>query len=187
MTDPSPERPQPQYGQYATAAEQQARIRQPDVSAALDAGAAPVAPDRAPHRSPAASHDVASHASPGRALDRVVTIALLASGLFNVVLTGISLLDFPAVATTSMQMMGIPGEFTNVAQGRLYGAIAAVALVVGWVITAFFAWRRMRAGRLSWWLPILGAAVTFAIVYALLVPALLGDPAFLDYVSRTSS
>ena len=35
---------------------------------------------------------------------------------------------------------------------------------------------------MAWGLPLGGAAVTYLIVYALLLPAILGDPAFIDYV-----
>ncbi len=168
--DPLP--PRPQYGEYASPEEQRARIRNPNTPAALDAGPTPAPPAKAPR---------AASAGP-RTADRVVTIALLAYGLVNVALTGYSLIDFPTVATMSMRMIGITGDFTNIAQGRLFGAIAAVALVVGWAITALFSWRRIRARKVAWWLPLVGAAVTYLIVYALLLPAILGDPAFIDYV-----
>jgi energy-converting hydrogenase Eha subunit C len=176
-------RPAPQYGQYATPEEQRARIRQPDASIALDAGVSPAtlaqpAPTAVP--APAA-------VAPRRRVDRIITVALLAYGLIAVIMTAFSLADFPAVASSSMKMIGIPGEFTNFAQGRLFGAIAAVALVVGWLITAFFSVRRLRKGRLTWWVPLVGAVVTYAIVYALLVPAIIGDPAFMDYVRSTAS
>lgn len=178
-------RPRPQYGEYATPEEQRARIRQPETTVALESGVAPTTvarPDRpAAVRSPAN----AGSTSPRRA-DRIITVGLLAYGLITVIMSAMSLIDFPTVASTSMQMMGIPGEFTNVAQGRLFGAIAAIALVVGWMITAWMSWRRIRAGRIAWWVPLAGAAGSYLVVYALLVPAILGDPAFIQYVGSST-
>lgn len=169
-------RPRPQYGQYATAAEQRARIQHPNASLSIDAGVSPetsapaaAAPTRAP-----------------RSTDRVITIGLLAYGAISVAMSVMGLLDFPGLATASMQMIGVPGEFTNVAQGRLFGGIAAVALVVGYVVTVLGAWRRLRSHRLGWWVPLVGAAVTYIVVYALLIPPILGDPAFVEYVRSTA-
>lgn len=181
--------PRPQYGEYATSEEQRARIRSPDASLALDSGVSPAQAAR-PLARTATTTSTAQRTRPAgtrSSADRVVTVGLLAYGLVNVVLSAIALVDLPGVATTTMQTMGIPGDFTNVAQGRLFGAIAAVALVVGWVVTAWFSWRRLRAGRITWWVPLVGAVVSYAVVYALVAPAILGDPAFLDYVTSTTT
>ena len=78
--------PRPQYGEYATPEEQRARIRQPDAAQPVHAGRvrAPVAvtrrrlaprPPRLRRSTPRARH----------AVDRIVTFALLAYGLVNVV------------------------------------------------------------------------------------------------------
>src|SRR5690606_2848653 len=121
-----------------------------------------------------------------RPWDRVITIALLAYGLFNVIMTGISYLDLPTVMNASMKILGIEGEFTNFAQGRLWGTIAAVLLVVGWVITAWASIRRLRTGKLTWWVPLVGAAATMLIVSICIMVPMLGDPAFMAYVGGAS-
>lgn len=59
--------------------------------------------------------------------DRFATIALLAYGLVNVVVTGLSYLDIVPVMNQTMSMLGIDGEFTNYAAGRLWGTIATAA------------------------------------------------------------
>ena len=61
----------------------------------------------------------------GRLVDRVVTIGLIAYGLFVVVSSFVALTDFSSFANMWMDTVGIEGEFTNVAQGRLWGTIAA--------------------------------------------------------------
>ena len=84
-------RPQPLYGQYATPEEQRARIRQPDATWALETGQS-VSPAATPPRQPAPPAgarppSATTKAAPtrGRLVDRVVTVGLLAYGLFAVV------------------------------------------------------------------------------------------------------
>lgn len=140
--------------------------------------AAPIEPAPAP-RAKAAS-------SGSRPVDRFATIALLAYGLVNVVITGMSYLDFSTVMTEAMKVLGIQGEFTNFAQGKLWGTIAAIMLVIGWCLTAMFAVRRLRRGKLSWWVPLVGAVATLIVTSICVAVPMFGDPAFIDYVSKAA-
>jgi hypothetical protein len=103
-------RPRPQYGEYATPEEQRSRIRQPDVTEALEAGIAPDGAVTTPVV-PAASVT----ARPASPINRLVTIVLLAFGAVNVIFSVVSYLDIVPVIERAMEVMGIPGEFTNVA------------------------------------------------------------------------
>ncbi|MEU1970100.1 DUF6264 family protein [Microbacterium sp. NPDC019599] len=183
-SQPDP-RPRPAYGEYATPEEQRARIQQPDATWALETGQAP--------------EDVAESASgwpvdtspappvpASRGVDRAVTLALLAIGAFNVIATAISYFDLAGLADQAMRILGVPGEFTNVESAQLWGPIAAVVLVAGFVVTALLAWRRLRAGRLSWWVPVVGAVVTYIFVYVCISIPLLGDPAFTQFATTLS-
>lgn len=179
-------RPRPAYGEYATPEEQRARIQQPDATAAISSGQAVVA---APASAPQALGPLAAGApvkdAPDRTTDRIVTIALLVAGAFNVAITVFSYFDLPSLANQAMQILGIPGEFTNVESAQLWGPIAAGALIVGYLLTAFFAWRGIRAKRVSWWIPLVGAFVSYVVVYVCLSIPLLGDPAFIQYATST--
>ncbi len=94
--------------------------------------------------------------TPARGVDRVVTLALLALGALNVIITAVTYFDLAGLANQAFSLLGIPGEFTNVESAQLWGPIAAVALIAGFVLTAFLAWRSLRAGRISWWIPVVG-------------------------------
>ena len=117
-----------------------------------------------------------------RPVDRIITIALLAYGLVNVIVTAISYLDLPTAMNETMKILGIEGEFTNIAQGRLWGTFAAVVLVAGWALTAFLSVRRLRLGRLTWWVPVVGAVATTIVVSICIMVPMLGYPAFIAYV-----
>lgn len=165
----------PQYGEFATPEEQRRLAGLPPLDAVINTPAEPVqvaAPDAAP-------------AKPRR-WDRIVTIALLAYGLVNVFTAGMSYLDLPTVMNESMKILGVPGEFTNFEQGKLWGMIAAALLVIGWVITAWLSVRRLRKGKLTWWLPIVGAAVTMLVVGVCITVPMMGDPAFISYIEGMS-
>lgn len=171
MSDAAPDpRPRPQYGEYATPEEQRARIRQPDVTVALETGAAPGAAQPTPEAVVAAS-------PPRRRLvDRVVTIALLAYGLFNVLSSFPAFLDYELYAQTMFQVMGVDAELADPAAGRPWGIAAAVLLAVGWIATALVSWWSLRRGRITWWIPLVaGIVFTFTAGVLMIVP-LMNDP-----------
>jgi hypothetical protein len=175
-------RPRPQYGEYATPEEQRARIAQPD--AALLYEPAPVletatAADAAPVR-PSAD-PVASPEQPrSRAIDRIVTFALLAYGLVNVVSSFPALIDYSAYADTMFRLLGVDATLSDPAAGRPWGIASAIVLAVGWFVTAVVSWVRVRRGRISWWIPLVGGVVfTFASAMLVLMP-IMNDPAVWD-------
>jgi len=173
----------PQYGELATPEEQRRAAGLPPLEEVVITGP-PVAPIPEPaHGKPQPS------ASPARShpLDRFATIAMLAYGLINVIITGLSYLDLPSVMNNAMEIVGIEGEFTNFAQARTWGTIAAVVLAVGWVITAAVSIRRLRRGRITWWLPIVGAIATMIVVVICISVPMMGDPAFAAYVEQMST
>lgn len=187
-------RPRPAYGEYATAEEQRARIAQPDVTAHFEAGTAPTA--SVPTKAAAAARARQSAATPAGAatatgaqphpVDRTITFALLGFGAVNVIFSATSYFDLASIANRAMGMLGVDGEFTNDAAANLWGPIAAVVLVVGFLVTAILAFRRVRARKIAWWIPVTGAVLTYVVVYICLVIPLWGDPAFMDFVTSMS-
>jgi hypothetical protein len=183
------ERPRPQYGEYATPEEQRARIAalggetpHPDVveTAQVPAGsAASHHHDSAPQRL-ASPRPTTSAARPSRLADRVITVALLAYGLVTVLGAIPQLVDFAGFAQTWMDMAGIDATLADPAGGRAWGVTAAVVYGAGWLLTAVLSWWSLSLRRLSWWIPLVGAIVTFVIVSLLLAAPLLSDPGVLD-------
>lgn len=172
----------PQYGELATPEEQRRAAGLPPL---VDENAPVVTPQPpAPPQFLPASAEAPRRPHP---VDRLITIALLAYGLVNVLITGFSYLDLPRVMNESMKLLGIDGEFTNFAQGRLWGMIAAILLVAGWAITAFFSFRRLRRGRITWWLPLVGAVVTIGVVSACIAVPMFNDPAFVAYLNQMAT
>lgn len=167
----------PQYGELATPEEQRLAAGLPPLGEIPE----PLAPVSTPGAEPAGEIPAPLRRHP---VDRLVTIALLAYGLFNVIASALSYLDLARVMNESMKILGIEGEFTNYDQGRLWGSIAAVVLVVGWSLTAWAAVRRLRSGRITWWVPLVGAVATMVVVSMCLAVPMFGDPAFMSYVEN---
>ncbi|SDQ06000.1 DUF6264 family protein [Microbacterium sp. cf332] len=187
------ERPRPQYGEYATPEEQRARIAalggsapHPDVAdPALVAHPVAPSPTHEPSRGPLPSpRPTTAAARPTRLADRVITVALLAYGLVTVLGAIPQLVDFAGFAQTWMDMAGIDASLADPAGGRAWGIAAAVVYGLGWLLTAVFSWWSLSLRRLSWWIPLVGAIVTFIIVSMLLAAPLLSDPGVLDGLSR---
>ncbi|MFH8250477.1 DUF6264 family protein [Microbacterium sp. B2969] len=178
------ERPRPQFGEYATPEEQRARIQQPDASWAIETGQAPgeTTPPALPAPAPAWGPPPPSPRAMRNA-DRTATLILLIIGAFNVAVTAYSYFDLASLADQAMKILGIEGEFTNTASAQLWGPIAAGVLIVGYLLTAVLSWLNLRAGRVTWWIPLVGALVTYLGVYVCLAVPLMGDPAFTQFVT----
>lgn len=170
----------PQYGEYATPEEQRRLAGLPPLDAVEEASVV-AAPPPPPPEAVTAGSAVAKPA--GRRWDRIITIALLAYGAVNVFMSGMSYLDLPSLMNQSMELLGIEGEFTNFAQGRTWGVIAAMVLVVGWVLTAWLSMKRLRSGKLTWWVPLVGAVVTTIVASLCIVVPMMNDPAFIAYLT----
>jgi hypothetical protein len=185
---PGAGRPRPAYGEYATPEEQRARIQRPDLTYALETGQDP---DRVAHPpNPAGSHapapawvplpphvDAAAASRDGRRrVDVIVALVLLGYGLVQVVLTVIRALDYPSFARQFLDLAGISGEFTNLAEGETWGRIGAIAFVAGWLVTALVVFLRARRRRWVWWVPVVGAVVSTVLLTTCLVIPLMNDP-----------
>lgn len=180
-TDP---RPRPQYGEYATPEEQQARIQRPEVTEALEAGQAPQSEKPAP-AAPVVGASTTAPLSRGARIDRGATFGLLIYGLITVVTTIPQLLDFPTTAETLADRMGASDTaFTNLSGGFVLGAVAAAIYGIGWLATAALTWRRLKRGRISFWVPLAGFAVTTFLASIVIMFALLGDPGFITSLSN---
>ncbi|MBN9175935.1 MAG: hypothetical protein J0I43_00990 [Microbacterium sp.] len=178
-------RPAPQYGEYATPEQQRAAIRQPAASPPPRDHVPPApAPEPSAYTPGRPMHATTRAAQPTRRADRAITLVLLAYGLVTVISAVAQLWHFAEFADTWMRIAGIDGEFTNTAQGDLWGRIGAALLVLGWVVTALVSWRMLLRGRISWWIPLVGAIVTYTALTACLMVPLFGDPAIAAHLVR---
>ncbi|MEV8266081.1 DUF6264 family protein [Microbacterium sp. NPDC076911] len=193
MNDAIDPRPRPQYGEYATAEEQQARIKQPDISQALDTGVVAdvpqgqLSPDVIPAETPVVGEGGAKRQNRRRPFDRAATFGLLVYGLITVVTSFTELVEYNPYAEQMLSMMGVDTDLAATIAGQSWGIAAALVLVFGWFVTAMFSWMSMSRGRISWWIPLVGAFVFTSISALLMLVPLMNTPgvwqAILDAVA----
>lgn len=171
-------RPQPQYGEYATPEEQRRRSGQ---QAPPPVVPAPMAPATVAAAQPAPA--AAQAARPAHPVDRLVALALLAYGLWNVITSVAAFLNPSSLMATMMQMLGISGSFSNYSQAKTWGMVAAALLIVGWIATAAWTVRRLRGGKLAWWVPLVGGAVFVTLSSLCMLIPFYSDPAVLAYLN----
>ncbi len=195
-----PARPRPRYGEYATPQEQAAIIARsmPPVSPVLippPAGSAtgaesvkrPADSDIA-RAAPAASSDWAPPSSPPavtarrRTWDVVLSIALLTWGLVNVLTGFAQYSDLPALIDQVYATQSI-GDFTATPLASTVGTIIVVANVVLWALPTWITVRRLIAGRLAFWVPLIAAVVAIAVAFIGIGILMVGDPAFQQYAA----
>jgi len=174
-------RPRPQYGEYATPEEQRARIQEPAPWQAQQI--APVMTD-APGDGVVAAVPVPRRPHP---VDRIVTFALLAYGLVNVISSVPAFLDYGDYAQTMLGLMGVDVQLSDPAAGRAWGLAAILVLAIGWCLTTVLSVWNMRRSRVSWWIPLVGGVVFNLIAGVLMVVPLMNDPAVWQALSSVSA
>jgi len=192
-TPPRDERPRPQYGEYAP----EGWTWQPPV----DPKSVPDAAAEAEATGPSAASAAAPVAAPGaggaagqptaRAVpkDRLWTIALLVFGVFGAIYNILGIVQLPATALESAKlssaMLGIDGP-TSFTPGPAVPAILATGVVLQillWIGALLWSRARLRAGRLSWWIPLVAGVVALVVVTIIGMLVFASDPDFLASLS----
>lgn len=169
------ERPRPQYGEYAP----EGWTWQPQSEPRADAAASP--PPPAPPPAPLA-------VAPARTstVDRMVTIALLVLGALGAWNSATSLQQLPVAIQTVYTQQGVgtysPQEWLPTL--ALVGTVSMLALyagVLGWSIA------RLRAGKLAFWVPIVGGVVALVAMIVITGIVFFTDPTFVSFVQQQSA
>lgn len=151
--------PAPRYGEYAPVPEKKTESPTP----------VPVEETPAPPRAQAGT-------KPQRAWDRALTIGLLAVGAVNLFFSVPQFADFGDSLREVFTQNGF-GTYTSDGLAGVLGAVAIIAQLVILSLTVFFARRNLAAGRISFWIPLVGAVLSLVVVTAVVLAAMLPDPA----------
>jgi uncharacterized membrane protein YhaH (DUF805 family) len=192
MVDPEG-RKRPQFGEYATPEEQRASIQVPFDEAHPEPVPIPVTRSAPPTPSTPVENPRPYSAAPARGPagattrsgDRLATIALLAIGLINVVTTVPGLFHLSDTLDQTFKQMDI-GSFTATPVAAGVGIGLAVFYVLAWLATLALSLRRMRSGRISFWIPLVAGVVVTIVAMICFLALFFGDPSFMDYVTRST-
>lgn len=117
----------------------------------------------------------------GYTANRFATVILLAIGLVAVLQSAFGYIDLGRTVQELYTQQGI-GEYTETDLTRTIGIALVVSHALIWIITLIVSLRVLSRGKSAWWIPLVGAGVTFIIMATLLAALLLADPAFLRYL-----
>jgi drug/metabolite transporter (DMT)-like permease len=164
MTD---ERPRPQYGEYAPEGW---------------VSPVPAQPEPSIHGAPPVPAPVDRPPAPRR-WDRVLTVGLLAFGLYWVVSGYFSFSDLSAIINQVFDQYGI-GEFTSTAAASSAGTALMVVQSVFWAGAVLVAVSRLRANKLAFFWPLVFGAVSMIVCGVIVGVVMTSDPAFTAYLEQ---
>jgi uncharacterized membrane protein YhaH (DUF805 family) len=121
--------------------------------------------------------------STGRRVDRVATFVLLGLAGYNVISNLVLVSGFSRTMLSALSASGYPvDDFSRQAElQQAGGAIAIVSLVV-FVPMLVWTVRRLRAGAISFWVPLAAGVVVGIVQMALVLSVFLGDPQFVQSI-----
>lgn len=181
-TPPEDRRPRPQYGELAP----EGWTWQPPQDDRVPAGPSSAPGSPAPAAAPAPS--AAPPAATGRtadvpAWDRPVTLGLLVLGLLATFFAVSVLNSLPMAVQTlyTQQNLGTYRPDASVA-----GLITAGGITEGvvWLLTAAGSILLTIRGKRAFYLPLIGAVVSFVVIFVFMSIILTTDPTLLDFYSR---
>jgi hypothetical protein len=189
MSDRPTSGPAPRWGEYAPVA---APVAPPEVERAPEPEVRkpethkPVSLRdslRGTAKSTDSAESVDGPARPVRRWDRILTSALLALAVLNV-LTGIpAMLDLPETLSTYYRTFGM-GSYTSVALASGVGIAINVSQVVLLIVTVLLTTASLRAHRISFWIPLTAGVISTILISVLFSVAMSGDPALGAYLDR---
>lgn len=155
----------PRWGEYATP-EELAELRGPDAAPPAPTPLAPPNGRPIPGPPPAGRTRAAGW-------DLVFTIALLAFGAFTVAQNIVGYLDLPATVAQELKSVGY-GDVTVPASIRSWGYLLIAVDVLLLVGAAWLSLRRIRRGRMAFWVPIAAGAAS-GVIGAIVIVAVLAS------------
>jgi uncharacterized membrane protein YhaH (DUF805 family) len=119
--------------------------------------------------------------STGRRVDRIATFVLLGLAGYNVISNVVLVSGFSRSLLSAFTAAGYPvDDFSRQAElQQAGGAIAIVSLVV-FVPMIVLTVRRLRAGKITFWVPLVAGVVVTVVQMVLVLSVFLGDPAFVQ-------
>ncbi|PZF56781.1 hypothetical protein DEJ23_09550 [Curtobacterium sp. MCSS17_008] len=115
--------------------------------------------------------------------DFVMTVGLLAFGLFSVV-QALAVTEVASAVRQAFEQQGLqlsdPGALSTAA------VVGAISSVVVFALVAWWSLRRLRARRWTFWVPLLGGAVASLISLVAFVVVMFQDPGFMQALLQQS-
>lgn len=141
------------------------------------------APRQSPTGTPA---QLGATGAPKRKADRIITIILLALGAYGALNSGFTLLQLRAQVELAGQIMNLE-NFVAPAQLTTLGTVGAVIVLTLYALVLIFSIRRLRARKLTFWVPLAAGIVSVILVSAIVMIGFSQSPELLQALSQPGS
>lgn len=169
-------RPTPEYGEYATPEEQAAAIG--TVPEAMQ----DITPQATPH---AAVETPSSTLAPARRWDVIATVALVVFGAYVTFSSIPQYADLQATIEQVFAGYGYTGTYANPSLAHGVGIALNIVQPIGLLIAVVFSARRLRSGRISFWIPLSTGIIVGIVSLALMAVVFLSDPSFMAFFEKS--
>ena len=116
--------------------------------------------------------------------DRVVTIALLVIGLYNVISGFAGRGQIAGAIDAAYRSLGLTGDYTTTALTSTMADVIAIGSLVLWIIAAVLSTLMISRGHIAFWIPLVAgllASLLSGVCYLILF---LHDPTFMEYMRQ---
>ncbi|PIJ13864.1 hypothetical protein BMH32_01460, partial [Leucobacter sp. OLJS4] len=128
----------------------------------------------APAHAPLPQQPPRAQAKP-RTADRVITIFLLVIGAFGALNIAFELYRFPLSQRTMAELLGV-SDYTAPGWLEPVGIICAIAVLGLYAVSLILSVRRLRANRLTFFVPLIAGVAAFLLVMVITIAAMAGSP-----------
>lgn len=115
--------------------------------------------------------------------DRVATIILLVIGAFGALTSAQSMLGMGASFALIADALGI-SDFTAPSWLGTLGTVSAIAFIAVYAVTLIYSIQRMRAGRITFWVPLVAGVVVVVATIIITTIALMSSPEIVSEMSK---
>lgn len=122
-----------------------------------------------------------------RPWDLALTVGLIALGAMNVATTFAANADLGPTLDEVYAAMGIEGRFQATETATAVGFVVNVIWVAALLWSSVTAIRRLREGRIAFWVPLLAGVVATLVLAIGSGVLVMGDPAFQEFVLAPSA
>lgn len=137
----------------------------------------------APYRQTAAGGSArATQEKPQRQADKIITILLLSIGAIGALWSALIMFNMGMTFAMMGQTPGLP-TFTGPDWLSTTGKVVGVAFLAFYALMLVYSVRRMRAGKITFWVPLVAGVVVSLVVFIVVIVAMMSTPELVQIAS----
>ena len=130
----------------------------------------------------AAGRSGATQVKPQRPADKIITILLLAIGAIGALWSALIMFNMGMTFAMMGQTPGLP-TFTGPEWLSTTGKVVGIAFLAFYALMLVYSVRRMRAGKITFWAPLVAGVVVSLVVFIVVIVAMMSTPELVQIAS----